>query len=152
MSLILFALIASAIMTLAVVATTTGLRYLRRGRPAAERPPEKWPLRVIYCIVAPILAFSIVTALIILLAAGPCGLDFGFVEGTMLLAFGGAVIPLTAAAIGFALALRHGRQVVITESILAALSTIAVIAYTLSPHQPAPTTYDPTNRCQIQGP
>jgi hypothetical protein len=152
MSLTGFAVIASAIMTLAVLATPVALRYLRRGQSTAKRPPEKWPLRVIYCIVAPILAFSIATALIILLVAGPCGLTFGFEEGTMLLAFGGHLIPLTAAALALAVALQHGREVVLTESILAALATIALIAYTLSPHQPPPTNYDPTNRCQIQGP
>jgi hypothetical protein len=152
MSLQLFALIASAIMTLAVVATAIVLRHLRRGQPATQRPPERWPLRVLYCIVAPVLAFGIVTALIILLVAGPCGLIFGFEEGTMLLAFGGAFIPLTAAALAFALAIQHGRNVVLAESVLAALSTIALIAYTSSPHQPAPATYDATNRCQIQGP
>ena len=152
MSLTLFAVIASAIMTLAVLATVAALRFLRRGRPATERPPETWPLRVVYCIVAPILAFGIVTALIILLVAGPCDLTFGFEEGTMLLAFGGVLIPLTAAAIAFALSISYGRRVVVTEAIAAALSVMVLVAYELSPHQPAPVTYDSNNRCQIVGP
>ena len=152
MSLQLFALIASAIMTLAVVATAVVLRHLRRGQPATQRPPERWPLRVLYCIVAPVLAFGIVTALIVLLVAGPCGLSFGFEEGTMLLAFGGDLIPLTAAAIAFALAINHGRRVVVTEAIAAALCITVLFAYELSPHQPAPVAYDSNNRCQIVGP
>jgi O-antigen ligase len=152
MSLTLFALIASAIMTLAVVAIVAVVHYLRRGQPARQRPPERWPLRVIYCVVAPILAFCIVSALIVLFVAGPCGLAFGFAEGTMLLAFGGDLMPLTAAAIAFALAINHGRRVVLTESIAAVLCVMVLVAYELSPYQAAPVTYDSNNRCQMQGP
>jgi hypothetical protein len=117
-----------------------------------ERPPEKWPLRALYCILAPVLAFSIVTALIILLVAGPCGLQFGFEEGTLVLVFGGALVPLAVAVLALAFALQHGPQVVLTESAIAAVCAVTLYAYDAFPHQPPPATYDPTNRCQLQGP
>ena len=93
-----------------------------------ERPPEKWPLRALYCILAPVLAFSIVTA------------------------FGGALVPLAVAVLALAFALQHGRQVVLTESAIAAICAVTLYAYDAFPHQPPPATYDPTNRCQLQGP
>ncbi len=149
MSLSFFVIIVCAIVTLAVVGIVTGLRYLRRDRPRPERPPEKWPLRVVYAIAAPILAFAIATALICLLLAGSCGLEFGFEQGLIALELGGVLIPLFVAVLAFGFALWRGRQVVLVECALAALTAIAILIYGLAT---IPASTNQPTHCQIQGP
>lgn len=148
MSLNVFVIIVCATVTLAVVGSVAGPRYLRRNRPRTERPPEKWPLRVLYAIVAPILAFAIATALIFLLLAGSCGLEFGVEQGLVALELGGVLIPLFVAALAFGLALWRGRNVVLVECALAALTALALFIYGLA-HTPSSITQQ---SCQIQGP
>ncbi len=152
MSLTLAAIAACGIIALAVLGSAAGTRYLRRNKPRTERPPEPRIMRVLYCLVAPVLAFAIVTALIFLLISGPCGLDFGYEQGLIVLAFGGALVPLFAAVLALGFSLRYGRQVVIVECAIAAVFTVVMVVYGVSPHRPTPTTYDSANPCQLQGP
>jgi hypothetical protein len=149
MSLITFAIIVCAIVTLPVFGITAALRYLRRGQPKPERPPEKWYLRVVYALVAPILAFAIAIAIIFLLFAGSCGLEFGFGQGLIVLELGGILIPLLVALLAFGFALWRGRQVVLVECALAALTAVVICIYGLVT-QPTATTLPA--HCQIQGP
>jgi hypothetical protein len=70
----------------------------------------------------------------------------------MLLAFGGVLVPAFAAALALVLALLFGRPVAFSAVALAVIVATVMIVYENQPHQPAPTTYDPTNSCQLQGP
>ncbi|HEX3548787.1 MAG TPA: hypothetical protein VHT53_00320, partial [Candidatus Elarobacter sp.] len=111
MSLPVVTIAASAVLTLLVLGIVAVVVFLNgRMRGGAGRtliapaiaPPKPW-VRALYGAGGALLAFAIVTTGVILLFAGPCGLDFGLETGGMLLAFGGFVFPLVAAALGLIL-------------------------------------------------
>jgi len=142
--------VACVIVVLAALAAAVRAQYLRQAS-RSERAPESGTVRALYSIAAPILAFAIVAALIILFIAGPCGLEYGYAVGTIVLLLGYGLIPLCAAALAFGLSRKYGRHVVLVESAMAVICTVVLIVYGFSPHQPAPTTYDPSNRCSFGG-
>lgn len=142
--------VACGVVVLAAFGVAARSQYLRRD-PSSHHPPESGTVRALYSTAAPMLAFEIVAALIILLVAGPCGLEFGYAVGTLMLMLGYGLIPLFFAALAFGLSRKHGRHVVLVESTIAMICTIVLIVYGFAPHQPQPTTYDPSNRCAFGG-